>query len=97
MILNFANKGEVQIDMAYYIKEMLQDFLKRFGESDTAPTPASTNQMEKGQGRLLETKRAKQFHTTVAKKLFVSKRARPDIHPTIAVLCTRVKEPNESN
>jgi hypothetical protein len=33
----------------------------------------------------------------VTKALFLCKRARPDIQPTIAVLCTRVKEPNEAN
>ena len=33
----------------------------------------------------------------MAKGLFVCKRARPDIQPTIAVLCTRVKAPNESD
>ena len=33
------------------------------------------------------------FHTFVAKGLFMSKRSRPDIQPTIAVLATRVKEP----
>ena len=33
----------------------------------------------------------------VAKGLFLCKRARPDIQPTIAVLSTRVKSPNESD
>jgi hypothetical protein len=33
----------------------------------------------------------------VAKGLFACKRGRPDIHPTIAVLCTRVKQPNEDD
>jgi hypothetical protein len=34
----------------------------------------------------------------VAKGLLACKRARPDIHPTIAVLvCTRVKKPNEDD
>ena len=28
------------------------------------------------------------------KQLFISKQARPDIHPTISVLCVRVKSPN---
>jgi hypothetical protein len=32
----------------------------------------------------------------VAKALFLCKRARPDIQPTIAVLCTRVKGPNKA-
>jgi hypothetical protein len=33
----------------------------------------------------------------VAKALFLCKRARPDIQPTIAVLCTGVKGPNEAD
>ena len=33
------------------------------------------------------------FHTFVTKGLFMSKRLRPNIQPTIAVLATRVKEP----
>lgn len=37
------------------------------------------------------------FHAIVAKGLFLSKRARPDVHLTIAVLCTRVKNPNEDD
>jgi hypothetical protein len=37
------------------------------------------------------------FHTFVAKGLFACKRARPDIQPAIAFLCTRVKEPTESD
>ena len=37
------------------------------------------------------------YHTMVAKALFRCKRARPDIQPTIAVLCTRVKDPNEAD
>ena len=48
---------------------------------------------------LLEySKRFKQAKDTmVAKALFLSKRACPDIQPTVAVLCTRVQEPNESD
>ena len=34
-------------------------------------------------------------HKFVAKGLFASKRARPDILPDITYLCTRVKSPNE--
>jgi len=41
--------------------------------------------------------RAEMFHTTTAQGLFVSKRACPDIQPTIAVLCTRVKDPTEDD
>jgi hypothetical protein len=34
-----------------------------------------------------------EFHTIVAKGLFACKRAWPDIHMTIAFLCTQVKHP----
>ena len=46
---------------------------------------------------MLTGERAETFHTMVAKGLFLCKRARPDIQPTIAVLSTRVKSPNESD
>ena len=46
---------------------------------------------------MLEKDRAEMFHTLVAKGLFISKRARPDILPAITYLCTRVKEPNEND
>jgi hypothetical protein len=36
---------------------------------------------------------AKRFHTVVAKLLYLSRRARPDIIVTVSFLCTRVKEP----
>ena len=50
-----------------------------------------------GNDEKLSKDRAEEFHTTVAKGLFVCKRARPDIQPVIAVLCTRVKAPNKSD
>ena len=34
------------------------------------------------------------FHTTVDIGLLTCKRSRPDIHYTVAVICTRVKQPN---
>jgi hypothetical protein len=45
----------------------------------------------------LEKLRADIFHTFVAKGLFACKRARPDIHTTIAFLCTRVRAPTEED
>jgi hypothetical protein len=60
-------------------------------------TPASSSLFEVGKSKPLDQKRAEVFHTTVAKGLYLSKRARPDIQPTIAVLCTRVKAPNETD
>jgi hypothetical protein len=50
-----------------------------------------------GSGDLLMKDKAELFHKIVAKGLFLCKRARPDIHPTIAVLCTRVRTPNQDD
>ena len=46
---------------------------------------------------MLSREKKEDFHTFVAKGLFASKRARPDIQPMIAILSTRVKEPNEGD
>ena len=45
----------------------------------------------------LPTKDAKLFHRHVARLLFASKRARPDIQVCVAFLCTRVKAPTEQD
>ena len=37
------------------------------------------------------------YHLYVAKAMFMSKRVRPDIHQVVAVLSTRVKQPNDSD
>lgn len=39
-------------------------------------------------------KRMKLIHSVVAKRIFVAKRARPDILLPVSVLTTRVKEPD---
>jgi len=45
----------------------------------------------------LSQERAELFHRIVARLLFASKRARPDIQVCVAFLCTRVKSPNEED
>ena len=46
---------------------------------------------------MLNEEKREDFHTFVAKGLFASKRARPDIQLTIAVLTTRVKGPTDGD
>jgi len=45
----------------------------------------------------LSSGKAKAFHTVVAKALYVSKRARPDISLAIVFLTTRLREPDEDD
>merc|ERR1712151_922010 len=62
-------------------------------------TPGSNNLMSRDdEAKLIDDKeRKEQFHNVVAKAIFLSKRSRPDIQPTVAVLATRVREPSESD
>jgi hypothetical protein len=92
MVLDYSTEGEVKIDMKYYVKNMIELFNHEL--SDKYNTPASENLFKINEKSPKLTKeQAEEFHTTVARGLFVSKRGRPDIQPTIAFLCTRVKAP----
>jgi hypothetical protein len=97
MTFDFSVKGKVMIDMIDYMEAMVDDFSAKFKPNETAPSPAPENLFAEGEGNPLEKERSEEYHTFVAKGLFACKRARPDIHPTIAVLCTRVKQPNEDD
>jgi hypothetical protein len=74
---------------------MVDDFPVKI--EGTAPTPAAEDLFAEGSSEKLIKHDAENFHTFVAKGLFACKRARPDIHTTIAALCTRVKSPNQDD
>ena len=97
MIIDYTEKGKVKIDMVKYIKKMIEAFPMEIRKTDMALMPATECLFNKMQWKKLNKEQAESFHNTVAKGLFVSKRARADIHPTIAVLCTCVKDPDESD
>jgi hypothetical protein len=97
MELDYSEPGKVKIGMIDYVENMLRDFPEQLMDTDTSKTPAGDDLFNHGQGKKLEKERAEQYHTMVAKGLFLCKRARPDIQPTITVLCTRVKDPNQAD
>ena len=97
MELDYTKDQKVKIGMIKYVENMLTKFLIKFKSTDKAALPAGNSLFNQGQGKKLETGCADTYHTTVAKGLFLCKRARPDIQPTIAVLCTRVKDPNKAD
>jgi hypothetical protein len=76
---------------------MLEEFPIKFAEDERQETPASNSLLEEGKGKLLEENRKEVYHSFMAKGIFVSKRARTDIHPTVTVLSTRVKGPKETD
>ena len=88
MVFDYSERKKVKIDMSSYVEDMLEEFPMDLKKNETAVTPASEGLFDEGQGKKLGKDRQEAFHRVIAKGLFVSKRARPDIHPTIATLCT---------
>jgi hypothetical protein len=81
--------------MVDYMKRLVDEFPMQI--TKTVPTPAAENLFAEGQGPKLDKDKAKTFHTWVAKALLACKRARPDIHVAVALLCTRATSPNQDD
>jgi hypothetical protein len=97
MEIDYTKDDKVKFNMSKYVENMLDDFPQKFKSTEVAKTPAGGGLFHQGQGGKLSQERADIYHTTVARGLFLCKRARPDLQPTIAVLCMRIKEPNEAD
>jgi hypothetical protein len=80
--------------MVNYIKNMVNNFPEDVQEPK-CPWNDKLFKVEENANEFQDNKRDL-FHTFVAKGLFASKSARPDIQPAIAFLCTRVKEPTDN-
>ena len=90
MIFDFSTQGEVHIAMDGYV----EDFLAEYSVSGTAPTPAKTDLFEVDiQAQPLDDVGRDNFHSRVAKILFVAKQTRPDLLTAVSFLSTRVQCP----
>jgi len=94
MIFDFTIQGKVVITMEEYIQTILSDVPEDM--SGTARTPASAFLFEinNKNPEYLTIHKANEFHTLVAKLLFLCKRARRDIQTAVSFLYTRVKKPD---
>jgi hypothetical protein len=96
MTLDYSQPGKVIIDMVDYVKNMVSDFNYEIKKS--AKTPAADHLFKINNNcKKLNKTMAEDFHTFVAKGLFVCKRARPDIQTAIVFLTTRVTNPDEDD
>jgi hypothetical protein len=91
MKLDFTTSNKLKVDMSEYVKNMIQDFPEDIAISNY-PWNENFFKVDDKTNKLSQAKR-EIFHTFVAKGLFASKRATPDIQPAIAFLTTRVKTP----
>jgi len=96
MNLDYTEEGAVKIEMCKYVQSMIDTFPVEIKIGSKTPASEGLFKVNDASPKLND-RRKEQFHTTVAKGLFVSKRARPDICTTIAFLCTLVMNPKEED
>jgi hypothetical protein len=97
MTLDYREDGVVKVTMVDYINKMLAELPTDM--NGVAPSPAANHlfKVNDSDPKKLEKDTSDMFHRNVAKLLFLSKRARPDIQTSVAFLCTRVKEPDHDD
>jgi hypothetical protein len=96
--LDFTIPGEVKITMIPYVKEIVQLFTEYDNSESIAATPAAEHLFQvRDEITSLSERQATVFHNFVAKCLFLTKRARPDIATAVAFLTTRVKASDEDD
>ena len=86
--------GCVMIDMIHYITKILESIENL--EDSSVPANKNIFVVDEHSALLSEGER-KRFHTLVAKLLFLSKRARPEISAANGLLCTRVTKATEED
>jgi hypothetical protein len=98
MNLDYSEENKVKITMFAYVKEIVDLFQKHDDTTRTAATPAAEHLFKVDEdAQKLSQSQATIFHHFVAKCLFATKRARPDISTAMAFLTTRVKGPDEQD
>ena len=70
---DYSEDGIVKIDMIDYVKDMIEDFPMELKRTDTAMMPVADNLFKSGKGKELTKEKAKAFHRSVAKGLFICK------------------------
>lgn len=96
MDITFNDDKTVSLSM----KTQISESIEWFGEHvlDKCSTPATKHLfLVNDDSRKLDEPRPDIFHLVVAKALYISKRARPDIEPTVVFLCTRLSSPDEDD
>ena len=99
MTMEFKNK-KVYISMVEYLKDAIKTYEECFGalSNGKSSTPGKGDIFTSREEDVeLDEVQSKTFHTVTAKLLHVCKRARLDIDPVVAYLCTRVSCSTEND
>ena len=97
MNFDLSTKGEVAITMPHHINKVINDFPGKL-RNWTQASPNSPKLFEvRKEAKDLDPENAKIFHRLVAQLLYISKRCRPDLAPSVPFLTTRVSKPTEDD
>ena len=93
MKVSIDDQKRLHIDMRDQICEIIDSFSEDIG--GTVSTPAQKTLMEVNPlAEKLSPEKGDIFHSTVAKLLYLEKRARPDLETAVSFLTTRVSDPD---
>jgi hypothetical protein len=96
MLFDYSEAGKVKISMNDQIDEVLSGLSIK--AEDKSATPAANNLFTVNEDSVLLSVELKEsFHSHVAKLLYISKRARPDILTAISFLTSKVQNPSEED
>lgn len=93
MAFDFSVPGECRVSMDGFVKDILEGVTDRCYTTPAAPYLHEV----RTQSALLPPQEAREFHTTVAKLMYLAKRTRPDILLAVSFLSTRVSAPTEDD
>ena len=95
MKFDYSVSGEVKISMKHYVDRIIEEFPVELRDK-VISTPSTAKLFEvRTDVKKLDKPRSKTFHRIVAQLLYLVKRARPDLAPTVLFLTTRVMCPDE--
>jgi len=100
MEIEFIKDGKVKIGTVQYLKGMFEEFEQLTGKKldRTYTSPGAKWLMTVDEkAKPLDAKKAEFYASFVVKVLWVMKRGRPDIEPTVSFVCTRVKGPDRDD
>jgi hypothetical protein len=91
--IDFSTRKKVKLTMDGYTRDVLQ----LYGVSSKARTPATELLFEVRESPALPESKRMEFHSRVAKLLYLARRVRPDLLTAVGFLTTRVQKPTEDD
>ena len=91
MNIMIRDDNKIEIEMIEQLKEAIEWLGEEIENSTSSPANKKLFTSD-DDAKQLNDEKSELFHSIIAKFIFIYQRARPDIEPTVAYLCTRVSK-----